>query len=290
MKIKKENRIKLYVDVLPTISLCGYLSTDTGFVHPDRILDVNVLLYVEEGSFHLYEESEEFTVEPGDLLFLKQGLHHFGDVKCPKGTKWFFIHFNMNEWNNDNELNPYEQYLFTESEPDKKHAYRMLPKTARIDKKSRIFTRFMTLKKMFDSGDYSSNLNINAYLYGILTDIYEAGISEFHTHPNQEKVFKMMSFLDERSDRAFSSDEIEAYMGLTFKHLNLIFRQVTGTTLWKYHCSLRTEKAGKLLTTTSLSVGEISEKLGYESPYYFCNAFKKQTGMSPSKYRKDRII
>ena len=115
MNRTKDHRIKLFTDVLPSVSSCGYLSTDTGFVHPDRILDVNVLLYVEEGSFHIFEEKEEYTVESGDLLFLKQGLHHFGDIKCPKGTKWFFVHFHLNESGEGMELSPYERFLPAES-------------------------------------------------------------------------------------------------------------------------------------------------------------------------------
>ena len=81
MKKKTDNRIFLPADRLPLISYCGYLSTDTGFVHPDRVMDVNVLLYAEEGGFHIIEEDTELTVEAGDLVFLKQGLHHYGDMR-----------------------------------------------------------------------------------------------------------------------------------------------------------------------------------------------------------------
>ena len=290
MENTKDNRIKLYTDILPSVSLCGYLSTDSGFVHPDRVLDVNVLLYVEEGSFHIFEEQEEFTVNPGDLVFLKQGLHHFGDIKCPKGTKWFFVHFNLNETGDGRELVPYERFLFTEADNTAKRTYHILPKTVHIEKKSRIFSRFMTLEKMFESRDYSANLNLNSYLYEILTDIYEQSISDRHVNGKWDKVLKMMTFLDEHADDPFTSEEIEEYMGLTFKHLNLLFKQTTGTTLWKYHSNVRTEKAKRLLTTTSLSIGEISDRLHFESPYYFCNAFKKHTGIAPSRYRKENVI
>ena len=133
----------------------------------------------------------------------------------------------------------------------------------------------MTLEQMFISGDYSASLNLNAYLYGILMDIYEQTLSETHVDGRQEKALKMMAFLDERADRSFDSAELEEHMGLTFKHLNLLFKQTTGTTLWRYHCSARIQKARRLLATTTLSVGEISDELGFESPYYFCNAFKK---------------
>ena len=285
-----DNRIKLFTDILPSVSFCGYLSTDTGFVHPDRILDVNVLLYVEEGSFHIFEEKEEFTVEPGDLLFLKQGLHHFGDIKCPKGTKWFFIHFHLNEEGKGTELSPYERFLFAESGENRNRSYHRLPKLIHIGKNSRIFSRFMTFEHMFESRDYSANLKINAYLYEILTDIYELSIRERYVDEKQEKTLKMMSFLDEHADNPFSSKDIEKLMGLTFKHLNLLFKQTTGTTLWKYHCNARMEKAKRLLASTTLSISEISDELHFESPYYFCNVFKKQTGIAPSKYRKEKLI
>lgn len=286
----KDNRIKLYTDILPSVSLCGYLSTDTGFVHPDRVLDVNVLLYVEEGNFHIFEEEEEFTIEPGNLVFLKQGFHHYGDVKCPKGTKWFFVHFNLNEDGDGRELVPYERFLFREAEIKASRTYHMLPKMVRIEKNSRIFSRFMTLERMFESRDYSANLNLNAYLYEILTDIYEQSISDRHVDGKWEKVLKMMAFLDEHATKPFISEELEEHMSLTFKHLNLLFKQTTGTTLWKYHCNIRMEKAKRLLTTTALSIGEISDSLGFESPYYFCNTFKKFTGTAPSRYRKENVI
>ncbi len=288
--MKTDNRIKLYTDTLPNVSLCGYIVTDTGFVHPDRVLDVNVLLYVEEGSFHVFEEKEAFTVEAGELVFLKQGLHHYGDIKCPKGTKWFFVHFNLNEKEEATELLPFEHFLYTEGAGGGRSAYRVLPKTLHIDKNSRIFSKFMTLNKMFESRNYNDNLNLNAYLYGILTDIYEASIKDKHVDINREKVLKMMAYLDENADKPFDSAGLEELMGLTFKHLNLIFKKTTGTTLWKYHSGVRCEKAKRLLASTSMSIGEISESLSFESPYYFCNSFKRLVGVSPSKYRKENLI
>lgn len=290
MKKTTDHKIRLLTDVLPSVSLCGYASTDVGFVHPDRVLNVNVLLYVEEGSFHIFEEKEEYSVEAGELLFLKQGLHHYGDVKCPKGTKWFYVHFNLREDGGGRELAPYERFLFMEADESKSRAYHLLPKKLRVEKGSRIFSRFMTLEQMFESRDYGANLNLNAYLYEILMEIYEQSVSERHVDGKSEKILKMMAFLDQRVDRPFVSAELEEHMGLTFKHLNLLFKQTTGTTLWKYHCSARMEKAKRLLAATTLSISEISDELGFESPYYFCNAFKKQTGEAPSRYRKENLI
>jgi len=46
------------------------------------------------------------------------------------------------------------------------------------------------------------------------------------------------------------------------------------------------EEAKKLLTSTSLSISEISYNLGFEYPNYFSKLFKQKTSLSPSEYRK----
>ena len=37
---------------------------------------------------------------------------------------------------------------------------------------------------------------------------------------------------------------------------------------------------------TSFNISEISRAIGYENPLYFSRIFKKQSGLSPSEYRK----
>lgn len=94
--------IHLPIDRLPLVSLCDDLWTEDGFVHPDRAMDVNVLLYVREGEFEIYEEGECYTVPAGSVFFLKQGLHHWGRKRCPRGTRWFFVHFHLPDLVPDN--------------------------------------------------------------------------------------------------------------------------------------------------------------------------------------------
>ena len=289
MKKKKDNRIFLPVDRLPLISYCGYLSTDTGFVHPDRVMDVNVLLYAEEGGFHIIEEEAELTVEAGDLVFLKQGLHHYGDIMCPKGTKWFFVHFHLPEDKNETEKASFEPYIYGEGSSGKESCpCLVLPKKLHMGEKSSIFNKFMTLLKMCESGEYEGNIKMNAYLYDILSDIYLESISK--KHGDSARIAKLTEYLDAHADTAFSSDEIEKVMGLSFKHLNVIFKAATGTTLGRYHYKVRMEKARRLLLETSLPISEISDLLGFESAYYFSNCYKKHYGLSPAGYRKNNIF
>jgi two-component system response regulator YesN len=59
-----------------------------------------------------------------------------------------------------------------------------------------------------------------------------------------------------------------------------------GETFIDYIAKKRIEKAQQYLMDTSLRIYEISDKIGYSSPEYFCRVFKKITGMSPRQYRE----
>ena len=45
-----------------------------------------------------------------------------------------------------------------------------------------------------------------------------------------------------------------------------------------------------MLGDDKLSIEEIAEKVGYNDYFYFTKVFKKNTGISPSKYRKNLLM
>ncbi len=60
----------------------------------------------------------------------------------------------------------------------------------------------------------------------------------------------------------------------------------TGMTFSEMLNATRLNHARKLLENGKMSVGQISEKVGYSSLRYFSDVFKKDMGISPSDYRK----
>ncbi len=50
--------------------------------------------------------------------------------------------------------------------------------------------------------------------------------------------------------------------------------------------NLRIKEACRLLKESTLSISEISDRVGFNDYNYFCRVFKKETGISAGKYRK----
>ena len=63
------------------------------------------------------------------------------------------------------------------------------------------------------------------------------------------------------------------------------FKAITNSSPINYLLRVRINRAKTLLSDTTLTIKEISEKCGFSSPNYFSLIFKKKEHMSPSDYR-----
>ncbi len=68
------------------------------------------------------------------------------------------------------------------------------------------------------------------------------------------------------------------------------FKKQLGKTPIEYINELRIKKSKELLVKTDYSIGHISELCGFENVYYFSNVFKKETGISPLKFRNGSLL
>ncbi|EFI64919.1 AraC family transcriptional regulator [Bacillus cereus] len=82
-----------------------------------------------------------------------------------------------------------------------------------------------------------------------------------------------------------SLNEIASRVGVSRFHLNRIFKERTGYTPRIYLERIRVKKAKELLLTTVFNSTEIGYQTGYQSVSSFYNAFKRNTGFSPSQFR-----
>ncbi|NLU36327.1 MAG: helix-turn-helix transcriptional regulator [Clostridiales bacterium] len=69
-------------------------------------------------------------------------------------------------------------------------------------------------------------------------------------------------------------------------YLSHLFKEELGITFLEYLTRIRMEEAKKLLMDRSLTILDISLRIGYDDPGYFSKVFKKKIGVSPSQYRK----
>lgn len=74
--------------------------------------------------------------------------------------------------------------------------------------------------------------------------------------------------------------------GISENYLSRLVKQSTGRSVGAWIDIVRVQRAKRLLWTTSLPIIDISSTVGVEDQSYFSRLFKKETGLTPSAFRK----
>ena len=83
-------------------------------------------------------------------------------------------------------------------------------------------------------------------------------------------------------------DRLAALAGLSKFHFHRLFEGATGVSPARYQINLRINPARQLLRETKKSVVDVALDVGYTNPSHFAQLFRKETGLTPSEYRRQR--
>ena len=87
------------------------------------------------------------------------------------------------------------------------------------------------------------------------------------------------------TDENYGVEQLASDVALSRTNLYGKLRNMLGISPADFIRNVRLKRAAELLTTTKLSITEISERVGFNSPRIFSSNFKKMFGVLPSDYR-----
>ncbi len=102
---------------------------------------------------------------------------------------------------------------------------------------------------------------------------------------SKEKVERVKDFVRRNVLKKVTLNDAAGAVFLSPKYLSRIFKEHTGEGFNEYKLTLKIEEAKNLLAETGYTVGQISDRLGYENPESFIRQFKKIIGSTPTEYR-----
>jgi len=97
-----------------------------------------------------------------------------------------------------------------------------------------------------------------------------------------------VEYIEENLSRRITVHELETTLHLSKSMLYKLFRERFGCTVSEYVNRRRVERSLHFLLNSDMSMEEISQHVGFSDSAYFGKQFKKEKGISPLQFRKQK--
>ncbi len=216
-------------------------------------------MLLTDGKIDITYESGEISACPGEIVFL------------PKNS-YYEVHFHI-------ESGSVEDYLINfEADADSlniKHPIKIASHISEECKEK--FVSFVEENHNFDEVTFKRMGDFYLLFHLIMN-------SHREDSPREKMLVKAKELL--KNDNDISIREIAKECAVSESGLRKIFVDDMGMSPNKYRIDIKIDKARYLLEATDMTVGEISDSLGFFDTAYFCKIFKTKVGVTPKKYSK----
>lgn len=240
----------------------SYLTTREEFELTSGYQPIDSLFYVKSGSFCYKTENGEYVAKNGD-----------------------FIIFNKSTKMERTVLSKIEM-LYIKFYPNKGGLYETTL-TKPIRAQGRIKEDLEIIEQLSTKKSNHTLLLRNHYFNDLLITLLSNTDKTTQTkaNPIETTIDKAISFIEKNLKQKITVSDVANEVGVSISSIESKFVSITGKSVYDYVINARLRTALQLLTTTALSITDISEKCGYDNVFYFCNAFKKAFGRTPTQFR-----
>jgi AraC family transcriptional regulator len=99
-------------------------------------------------------------------------------------------------------------------------------------------------------------------------------------------VSEIKAFIRQNATKDLPLDVIADLFGLSRRHATRLFREKTGTSIAEFHERERVREARDLLAETTLPIGEVAWRVGFESGSALARTMRRVVGLTPTEARK----
>jgi AraC-like DNA-binding protein len=139
---------------------------------------------------------------------------------------------------------------------------------------------------------FSSETRLQGFLYLFLSELIEKNACENLTRENQRDLYikKAIQFIEANYSRDISINQIASYLGINRSYFSTLFKAVLKVSPQEFLIKFRMDKAASLISSSSLSISEVSRSVGYDDPLAFSKIFKKLKSCAPREYKNNELI
>ncbi|MGN1266317.1 MAG: AraC family transcriptional regulator [Dorea sp.] len=129
---------------------------------------------------------------------------------------------------------------------------------------------------------------IQSGLYRIMAMLQEHACSSYTDIESNDNFYisQAIEYINKSTFLDITVSDVADYLHISRSYLFELFKEHLHTTPQAFLTSAKIANARELLVRTDISIANIATSSGYQNPFAFSRAFKRETGMTPREYRE----
>ena len=247
---------------------CGFFSCDKDYSVSRKGGHPHILIYITSGELILDFDGCKHTAHTSDILLINCKKPH--RYYCPESCEFLFFHYDGRD---STELT---DYLCMRNDGPLFHGHT----------NDEIYQLIREPIMSLCYQENTSDSRLSSIVYHSLLLLQSADDNSFDGGVHPDIVAQTDAYIKKNINRIVSVSELAKEIGLSPYYYSRLFKDKTGYSPIEYASMMKINYAKLMLRTTSSTISEIADNLGYSSEASFINAFRARRGISPSKYRK----
>ena len=229
------------------------------------------LLYFTEGQSVVFCDDREYTVDPGDIVFVNPMETHRG-ICLTKKHAWYVLHISPLWF----DLITDREFIYIEN--------RIRDEGARALMESLI--------KEEEEKAYGYETAIKRDAFALLTYLLRhhterrVDLKEQPRHIEHKRLLNdVLNYIHHHYDETLTVSALAARFYISPSHLSHLFKEQLGKGVTAYCNEHRIGKAKMMLLSDKSPITEVAHAAGFDDINYFSRVFKKLVGKTPSEFR-----
>lgn len=133
-----------------------------------------------------------------------------------------------------------------------------------------------------------NEITISALIHVILSDILAQ--SSDNDSPQDALITQAIAYMEKNFSNPLTVHQLADIVGLSPYYFSRLFRKYTNVSPHAYLVNLRITLARDLLSSSTQSIEQVSERCGFNSVQHFIRCFKQHVDCTPQQYRKQTFL
>ncbi len=265
---------------------CGKRIKTENHSYGPQVRDHFLLVYIKEGTATLTIGDSCFDLCGGQLLCMFPGEKiYYKANDCLWSNLWVGVYGNQAEYYLKN-LGITRKYpIYTCPQPHETE--KIIDEIIVSAEINNAYGNIKTIAKLYDF--FSSLYDKSAVRFSDNVSVFDISDTHEITYLSENiYIREAENYIRFHYDSEISINKLAASLNLSAEYFSRLFKSETGMTPQNMVIKYRTEKARRLLSSTSLSINEIAACIGIHDQRYFSKLFKEKFGCSPTEYRKSK--